>query len=95
MKLELVKAIVILPGTALVYVPGAILWLSAGTPLAMAPAGSAQATFWIGLLLAGAGFVLPCGQSGFSLRQARARRRPGLRPGSWSSAGRTAMCETP
>ena len=57
MKLELVKAVVILPGTALVYVPGAILWLSAGTPLAMAPAGPAQTTFWIGLLLAAAGFV--------------------------------------
>lgn len=29
MKLQLVKAIVILPGTAPVFIPGVILWLSA------------------------------------------------------------------
>ena len=49
---QLIKAIIILPGTALVFVPGAILWLSAGSPAAMAPAGLAQPRFWIGLLLA-------------------------------------------
>ena len=42
MNLELIKAIVILPGTALVYVPGALLRLAAGTQADMAPAGVAQ-----------------------------------------------------
>ena len=38
MNVELIKAIVILPGTALVYVPGALLWIAAGTSADMAPA---------------------------------------------------------
>ena len=58
MKLELIKAIVILPGTALVYVPAAILWLAAGTPVAMASVGPAQASFWLRLVLALTGFGL-------------------------------------
>ena len=37
---ELIKAILVLPGTALVYVPVAILWLAADSPAAMAPAGA-------------------------------------------------------
>ena len=55
MNLQLIKAIVILPGTALVFIPGAILWLSAGSPGAMALAGPEQARFWIGALLGGTG----------------------------------------
>ncbi len=54
MKLELVKAIVVLPGTALVYVPGAILWLSGE----FAPAGPAEPRFWIGAVLGVAGFAV-------------------------------------
>ena len=57
MNLQLIKAIIILPGTALVFVPGAILWLSAGSPEAITLAGSAQPRFWIGVLLAGTGLV--------------------------------------
>lgn len=57
MKLELVKAVVILPGTALVYVPGAILWLSSGMPGAIAPASPEQPRFWIGVILAVGGFA--------------------------------------
>ena len=58
MKLELVKAVVILPGTALVYVPGAIVWLTSGLPGGMAPPAAAEARFWIGAVLAAAGFAM-------------------------------------
>ena len=57
MNLALVKAVVILPGTALVYVPAAILWLAEGSSVAMAPADPALTQFWFGLALAAAGFV--------------------------------------
>ena len=39
MNLELVKAIVVLPGTVLVYVPAVILWGTAGTSHAASIAG--------------------------------------------------------
>ncbi len=58
MKRELVKAVVILPGTALVYVPGALVWLTAGLPSGWAPAGTADSRFWIGVALAVPGFAL-------------------------------------
>ena len=53
MNLQLIKAIIILPGTALVFIPGAILWLSAGSPEAIALAGlnnpgSGSAFYWQG-----------------------------------------------
>ena len=54
MKLELLKAIVVLPGTALVYIPGAILWLSGG----WAFAGPAEPRFWIGAVLGAAGLAM-------------------------------------
>jgi protein-S-isoprenylcysteine O-methyltransferase Ste14 len=57
MKLQLIKAIIILPGTALVFVPGAILWLSASLSAAIAPAGFAQPRFWIGIVLAATGLA--------------------------------------
>ena len=58
MNLELIKAILILPGTALVYVPGALLWLAAGTRADMSPVGAAHPRFWLGLALLAAGLVL-------------------------------------
>ena len=58
MNLQLVKAIVILPGTALVFVPGAILWLVSESGTAMAPAGPAQARFWLAIALGTCGFTL-------------------------------------
>ena len=57
MNLELIKSIVILPGTALVYVPGILLWFAAGTSANMAPAEVPEARFWIGLVLAVIGLV--------------------------------------
>ena len=58
MNRQLVKAIVILPGTALVYVPGAIVWLTSGLPGGMAPPAAAEARFWIGAVLAASGFAM-------------------------------------
>ena len=58
MNLPLIKAIVILPGTALVYVPALIIWLtSGGAWAAQFPPGSAF--FWMaGLLFAAAGLAM-------------------------------------
>ena len=58
MNRELVKAIIVLPGTALVYVPGALLWLTTDLPGGWAPAGVDDLRFWIGVALAVPGFAL-------------------------------------
>ena len=57
-SLELIKAILVLPGTVLVYVPVAILWLGSGSPSTLAPAGLSQARFWVGLLTGAAGLAV-------------------------------------
>ena len=53
-----IKAILILPGTALVAIPLLILWGLEGTAFAAAPAGPSAVRFWLGLLAAAAGFSL-------------------------------------
>ena len=57
MNLELIKAVAILPGTALVYVPGAIAWMSAEWGLAPDLPDPAQPRFWGALLLGAAGLA--------------------------------------
>ncbi len=57
MNLQLVKAILILPGTALVYVPGAILWMSAELGLAPNLPNSGRPRFWAALVLGVAGLA--------------------------------------
>ncbi len=57
MNLRLIRTIIILPGTALVFVPAAILWISAGSPAAVDPAGPGQPGFWIGIVLAAVGLI--------------------------------------
>ncbi|MCK4910865.1 MAG: isoprenylcysteine carboxylmethyltransferase family protein [Thermodesulfovibrionales bacterium] len=52
------KAIVVLPGTALIYVPAGLVWLSMGTSLAPVPPGITSPGFAAGLLLALAGLAL-------------------------------------
>ena len=58
MNIPLIKAILILPGTALLYVPALIVWLTSGTAwVAHFPPGSA--INWLaGLLFAAAGLSL-------------------------------------
>ncbi len=53
-----IKAIVILPGTALLIVPSLILWGLEGTGLAAEPAGPSAVRFWPGLLAAAVGVSL-------------------------------------
>ena len=58
MNLELIKAIVILPGTALVYIPGAMLWLVAESGAAISLAGLARPRFWFALVRGASGLAL-------------------------------------
>jgi protein-S-isoprenylcysteine O-methyltransferase Ste14 len=58
MNLPLIKAILILPGTALVYVPALIVWLTSGTAWA-ARFPPDSALFWLaGALFAAAGLTM-------------------------------------
>ena len=57
MNWQLIKAIIILPGTALVFVPGVILWFAAGSSTTVTLAVSAQPRFWIGIIFAAIGFA--------------------------------------
>ena len=58
MNLDLIKAVLVLPGTVLVFVPGALLWLVAESGAVHIPAGPSQPTFWFALVLAMSGFAL-------------------------------------
>jgi protein-S-isoprenylcysteine O-methyltransferase Ste14 len=55
-----VKAIIILPGTALVYIPGLIVWLSRGTSYAAAFPPASALAWLVGSLLTIAGLILAC-----------------------------------
>ena len=55
---ELIKAVLVLPGTALIYVPVAILWFVADSPGSMAPAEFSQARLWIGMSMGAVGFAI-------------------------------------
>ena len=58
MKLSLLRAIVILPGTALVFVPALILWLARDGPYRAAFAGPGALRFWLALAIGGCGLAL-------------------------------------
>lgn len=58
MNWPLIKAILILPGTALVYVPALLLWLVHGTGLAADWATPADPRFWLALAVAAPGLTL-------------------------------------
>ena len=58
MNLPLIKAIIILPGTALVYVPALILWLTRGTTYAAHFPPDAALHWLAGFLFAAAGLTL-------------------------------------
>ena len=58
MNRELITAIVVLPGTVLVYVPGVILWLVSEFDLGLAPARVAEPRLWIALVFGTTGFAL-------------------------------------
>ena len=56
--MRLAKAIVILPGTGLFLIPGAILWISAGGPASWALAEPEEPRFWFAILIAAPGILL-------------------------------------
>ena len=58
MNWSLVRAIVILPGTVLVYVPALILWAADGTELTAVSVGVREPRMWSAVLLGLAGFGL-------------------------------------
>ena len=70
---EPVKAILVLPGTALVHVPIAILWVVSDSPAATAPARVFHARVWIGALAGALGFALASWEHGTT---GRARPSP-------------------
>jgi len=51
-------AIIVLPGTAVVFVPAALVWLSRDSRLAAMPSNYLQPAFWIGILAITAGIGL-------------------------------------
>jgi protein-S-isoprenylcysteine O-methyltransferase Ste14 len=58
MMWRMLRTILILPGTALVFVPGAIVWTSAGTAYAGNWPGPGQIGFWAGVASLGVGLFL-------------------------------------
>lgn len=58
MNRELIKAIIILPGTALVFIPGAILWMCSRLSLATLPASPTEFRFYAGIFMAACGLTV-------------------------------------
>jgi len=58
MAWRLMKVVLILPGTALVFVPGLVLWLSHGTRFAASIARPDTPWFWLGCAAMAVGLVL-------------------------------------
>ena len=54
----LVRAIVVLPGTVLVFVPAVVLWLSHGTSAQASVAGAGEAAPWLAVVAATVGLWL-------------------------------------
>jgi len=55
---RLLRAILVLPGTVLVLIPGVLLWGTRGTVVQAAPAPSSSPRAWLAVLLLGAGLGL-------------------------------------
>lgn len=54
----LIRSIIILPGTALVFVPFLLLWISSKLPRYGGPAQFSDPRFWVGVLFILAGLIL-------------------------------------
>lgn len=87
MKSALIKGIVILPGTVLVFVPSLILWLSAGSPVASTPAVHVEVRWWVGLVLAVAGLMLAMWTARLFLTMGRGTPAPWTPPRKLVVAG--------
>ncbi len=58
MRPDLIRSIIILPGTALVFIPALLLWISSKLPGYSGPAHICDAWFWVGVLFLLIGLVL-------------------------------------
>lgn len=58
MTRSLFVALLVLPGTVLLFVPGVLLWAFAGTPLAHAPKGAFSLLFAFSFALLGCGLLM-------------------------------------
>ena len=58
MNLKLVKVIIVLPGTVLVYIPGVLIWLVAEWGTTISLPSVTQPRFWYALVLGASGFAL-------------------------------------
>lgn len=56
--MRVLRAIIVLPGTILVVIPGAVLWIFCAVSGSLEQATPAQPAFWIGILLAVPGLML-------------------------------------
>ena len=54
----MIRSLILLPGTVLIIVPAALLWLSHGTRYAANLAASNEMRFWLGLVLLAGGLLL-------------------------------------
>lgn len=95
MAWELVKAIILLPGTALGLIPALILAVTGVTPISNELTLFNLLRFWLGLLLTAAGGGLAVWTIVLFMRYGDGSRHPGSRPANWLFAAPTAMCATP
>ena len=58
MLLGMIRSIIILPGTALVFIPSLLLWISSKLPRYAGPTHFNDPRFWIGVLFLLAGLIL-------------------------------------
>ena len=91
MTVSLFKAILILPGTVLVIVPGLIVWASAGTSWAVRVANPAEFLFWTGVTSAALGLTLAAVTMRDFQRISHGTPAPGSRRGS-DKLGRYGKC---
>ncbi len=89
------RAIIMLPGTALVFVPAAILWASAGSASAAVPTSYRDWEFWLALLLLLPGLALGAWTMRLFLTLGEGTPAPGTRRGSWWCGGPTGTSATP
>ena len=58
MRPGMIRAIIILPGTALVFVPSLLIWVSSKLPRYEGPTHFSDPRFWVGVLFIFAGLIL-------------------------------------
>ncbi len=94
MHLGLVKTIIVLPGTVLVFIPAAILLVSRDSKFAPKLAPSTQIWFWLALLAAIIGLALSGWAVTLFMKLGKGTPLPGIPRRDWLFRVHTAMLET-